>query len=124
MVTFLAVKAFLQFWGIKALAFLQTVPYKKQILLGVVVLLVFLGAVRYCSKKNEPDYTIQSGSVETQQNEDRRKKELGETLEQIEKKKTEQDERIRELERIVEQLQRSRPRNTTAEQLEKKAKGK
>jgi len=124
MVTLLAVKAFLQFWGFKALAFLHTVPYKKHILLGVVVLLVFLGAVRYCSKKNQPDYTIQSGSVETQQNEDRRKKELVETIEQIEKKKTEQDAKIKELEQKLEALQRSRPYGVTANELERKARGK
>jgi hypothetical protein len=124
MVTLLAIKAFLQFWGLKGLAFLQTVPYKKQILLGVVVILLFLGAVRYCSKNNEPDYTIQSGTVEVQENEERRRKELSDTIQDIERLKNEQDAKIRDLERIVDDLQKSRSRNVTGDELEKKAKGK
>ena len=124
MVTLLAIKAFLQFWGFKGLAFLQTVPYKKQILLGVVVILLFLGAVRYCSKNNEPDYTIQSGTVEAQENEERRRKELSDTIQDIERLKNEQDAKIRDLERLIDDLQKSRSRNVTGDELEKKAKGK
>ena len=122
MVTLLAIKAFLQFWGVKALAFLETVPYKRHILLGVVVLLLFLGAVRYCSRQNVPDFTIQSGSEEIERNEKEARKQLEETIKRLDQIKAEQDARIRELERLVEQARGNR--NVTAEQLEKKARGK
>jgi hypothetical protein len=122
MVTLLAIKAFLQFWGVKALAFLETIPYKRHILLGVVVLLLFLGAVRYCSRQNVPDFTIQSGSEEIERNEKEARKQLEETIRRLDQIKAEQDARIRELERLVEQARGNR--NVTAEQLEKKARGK
>lgn len=122
MVTFLAVKAFLQFWGLKVLAFLETVPYKRHILAGLVLLLVFLGLVRYCARQNEPDYTIQSGTEEIERNEKRRREALDAKMKEFDSIREKQDARIRELEGLLEETRR--PRNVTAEQLEKKARGK
>jgi ABC-type multidrug transport system fused ATPase/permease subunit len=123
MVTLLAIKAFLKFWGIKGLAFLHTVPYKKHILVGLVVLLVFVGLVRYCSKPKTPDYTIQSGTEEVQKNEEKRREDLNQTLQEIQEIRRKEAEKIKELERIVEDLKRSRPSNVTADDLERKAGG-
>jgi LPS O-antigen subunit length determinant protein (WzzB/FepE family) len=122
MVTLLAIKAFLKLWGFKAVMFLETVPYKKQILVGIVVVLVFLGAVRYCSRKQVPDYNIQSGAAEVRENEERRKKELSDKIAELDRIKAEQDARIKQLEAAVERMRR--PRNVTAGQLENKARGK
>ena len=121
MVTLLAVKAFLQYWGVKAVAFLHTVPYKRHILAGLVLLLVFLGLVRYCSKQNEPDYTIQSGTEEIERNEKKRREALDAKMKEFDSIREKQDARIRELERLLNETRK--PRNVTAEQLENKVKG-
>lgn len=104
----------------KAKAYVLAFPYKREVLIGLALILFGAGLFRYCTSPGaKPQVDLEQVQRINSENEKERREALEQVIAKVDAERAVRDDEIDAIEKRIETARRSNGRDVTAEELER-----